>query len=76
VLGSSDNNREARLLVAIGVALVSFTIMQIVCAAEDNQPMIFMLLGMLAALSFRIFGPSNGAATRMHPIAGETVDDV
>ncbi len=46
--------REHALLIPVGVALLNFVVIKGVFAQQDNQPLIFMLLGMLAALLWRI----------------------
>jgi hypothetical protein len=47
-------DREHALIIPVGIALLNFVVIKGVFAQQDNQPIIFMLLGMLAALLWRI----------------------
>lgn len=49
-------NGESALLIPIGVALANFIVIKSVFAQTDNHPIIFMILGMLAALLYRFSG--------------------
>jgi hypothetical protein len=62
-LAAPQDNREAKLFVPIGIALLSFIVIKSVFAQEDNQSLVFMLLGMLAALAYRVFGAQSGMNT-------------
>lgn len=47
---SPPEDREAALLIPAGLALLSYIVIKSVFAQEDNQPLAFMLLGMVAAI--------------------------
>jgi hypothetical protein len=49
-------NGESALLIPIGLALANFIVIKSVFAQTDNHPIIFMILGMLAALLYRFSG--------------------
>jgi hypothetical protein len=53
---SPPGDREAALLVPAGLALLSYIMIKSVFAQEDNQPLVFMLLGMAAAIVGRMGG--------------------
>jgi hypothetical protein len=54
VLSPQPLNSENALLIPIAVALLNFIVIKSVFSQEDNHPIIFMLLGMLVALTWRI----------------------
>jgi hypothetical protein len=49
-------DEKPSLFVPIAIALICFPIMQTAFAQEDNHPIIYTLLGMLVALTYRHFG--------------------
>jgi hypothetical protein len=51
---ASDRDREFRLLVPITISLINFLIIKSVFAQDGNHPLIFMMLGAMAALIYRI----------------------
>lgn len=58
-------NREHTLLIPISIALTSFFIIKSVYSGVENQPMVFMMLGAVTALVYRI-KVANG---QMPPLA-------
>ena len=52
---------ETKLLVPLVIALVNFTVIKSVFSQEDNHPLIFLMLGAIMALSYRV--TSDGRMT-------------
>jgi hypothetical protein len=49
-----DSKREYSLLIPITIALINFFIGKSVFAQQENHPIIFMMLGMVVALAYRM----------------------
>jgi len=47
-------NREAGFLLPAGICLINFVVIKSVFAQQDNHPLVFMVLGMALALTYRI----------------------
>jgi hypothetical protein len=58
-LRAPEDDREGQLLIPIGIVLLSFVVMQTVFAQEDNQSVIFVILGLLMALRWRLSRPDG-----------------
>ena len=56
---------EYALLIPASVALVNFVVIKSVFSQQDNHPIIFMLLGMVAALIWRIRNESKMSAIKV-----------
>jgi hypothetical protein len=50
---ADSKDRELGLLTPLAVALSAFLVIKIVFSQQDNHPLIFMMLGILVALSYR-----------------------
>jgi hypothetical protein len=53
-LTARKDDRDYGLLVPLGIALISFFVVKSVFAQEDNHPLIFMMMGVIVALVYRI----------------------
>lgn len=63
-ISSEPLNGEGALLIPITVALANFIIIKLVFAQQDNHPIIFMVLGMLVALLWKIRRQSHSQPAR------------
>jgi hypothetical protein len=45
---------ELELLIPLAIAMVVFLVIKAVFAQDDNHPLVFMMMGILAALSYRV----------------------
>jgi hypothetical protein len=52
-------DRECSFLGAISASLISFLVIKSVFSQQDNHPLVYMMLGMAAALSARVAGQKN-----------------
>lgn len=53
VSGASTTDRDTSLLVPATISLTSFFVIKSIFSNQDNHPIAFMLMGMMAALCFR-----------------------
>ncbi|MHB8528256.1 MAG: O-antigen ligase family protein [Caulobacteraceae bacterium] len=63
-LSAPTDNRDYAFLVPIAIALVNFFVISSVFSQQDNNPLVFMMLGMIVALVWRI-GEERKAARRI-----------
>jgi hypothetical protein len=63
--------RESRLFIPLTVAILSYMLMKINFAQEDNQPLIYAILGMVTALGCRerLMGTGNNPKSSLESIA-------
>jgi hypothetical protein len=59
---------ESALLIPISISLLNFIVIKSVFSQQDNHPLIFMVLGMLAALLWRLRNTAQSQAGRQ-PVA-------
>ncbi len=52
-IGSIPRNNDTALLVPLSVALMNFLVIKAVFSQQDNHPLVFMMIGMVAALVYR-----------------------
>jgi hypothetical protein len=60
----ADGDPEAGLIVPAAVSLVNFIVIKAVFSQADNHPVIYMILGLVTALSYRSHVRNNEEATR------------
>jgi hypothetical protein len=53
-LAAPKGERDTAMLGPIFIALINFFIIKSIFALQDNHPLVFMLLGMVAALAYRV----------------------
>jgi hypothetical protein len=63
MLDGRQKTTEEMLFIPIGVSLLAIALMQIVFALEDNQSVLFVIFGILAAMTFR-YAKRRKATTR------------
>jgi hypothetical protein len=61
------NDKEAELLLPLVVALSAFLVIKLVFSQDDNHPMIYMMLGMVAALVYRAHKAEQSPPTLATP---------
>jgi hypothetical protein len=74
------SERESSLFIPAGTALLCYLAIKSAFAQEDNQPFVFMLMGMVVALCYRLVGapaathePQPVPASSQAPVRGERV---
>jgi hypothetical protein len=60
VEGDYESDREYKLLIPIAIALIGFVAMKVNLAQEDNEPVVYLLLGLMTSLIARRMSGMRG----------------